>query len=169
MTKDVRGKRGAAAGRDKPTARWGAGTARTVLALAAVALVTASAAAGARSWLTPSGEAGETAKAKSIADAGVRDDPSPLPADVAFTSLNSSGFAPSEIAHEAGRFRIVVQNKSGEATLDLRLNGEADSRFTERHTLGDVQGWTAEVELGAGEYTITEARHPDRVCHLTVQ
>lgn len=91
-----------------------------------------------------------------------------LPPDVALTVINSSGFEPAGIAHSRGRFRVVVQNRSGEGALDLRLDGEQSSRWREEHTLGQIQGWIATVELEPGTYTITEARHPAWVCRLTV-
>lgn len=136
--------------------------------LAVVLLAAAGAAVSARAWLAPRPAAAETAKVRTPGEE-LRDDPPPLPADVTLTTLNASGFTPSEIAHEAGRFRIVVQNRSGEVTLDLRLDGEGSSRWMERHALGEVQGWVAEVELAAGTYTITDSRHPEWVCHLTVR
>lgn len=126
---------------------------------------TAGAAVSARGWLTPRPELAKVG----APEGKMKDDPPLLPADVTLTTLDSSGFTPSEITHEAGRFRIVVQNRSGEAVLDLRLDGEGSSRFNERHVLGDVQGWTAEVDLAAGTYTITEAHHQDWSCRLTVQ
>lgn len=129
----------------------------------------AGAAVSARAWLRPYPAAVEPDKVVAPTGEGVRDDPPPLPADVTLTTLNASGFEPSEIAHEAGRLRIVVRNQSGEARLDLRLDGEGSSRWAERRALGEVQGWTAEVELAAGTYTITEARHPEWVCRLTVR
>lgn len=136
--------------------------------LAIVLSAAAGAAVSARAWLTPRPAAVEPAKVVTL-EGEVRDDPPPLPADVTLTTLNPSGFSPSEIAHEAGRFRIVVQNKSGEATLDLRLDGEGSSRWSERHALGEVQGWIAEVELAAGTYTITDSHHSEWVCRLTVR
>lgn len=140
------------------------------VALLAIALSAAACAAvSARAWLTPrTAAAVEPAKVRTPGEE-VRDDPPPLPADVTLTTLNASGFSPSELAHEAGRFHVVVRNKSGETNLDLRLDGEESSRWTERHALGEVQGWTAEVELAAGTYTITEARHPEWVCRLSVR
>ncbi len=92
-----------------------------------------------------------------------------LPADVTLTVLSDTGFTPSEISHAAGHFRVVVQNRSGVRQLDLRLDGEAQSRFAESHVMGEVQGWIASVDLAAGTYTITEASHTGWVCHLTVQ
>lgn len=133
-------------------------------ALLAALLVTAVVAVNARSWLTPPAAVKEAA-AKTVA----RDAPQQqLPADVTLTTLKSNGFSPKEIAHEAGRFRVVVQNKSGVTNLDLRLDGEQSSRWVERHELGDVQGWIATVELSAGTYTIADSRHPEWVCRLTV-
>lgn len=146
--------------------RWRRGAPAALLVIAVA--VAAVAAVSARAWLTPHLAAMKPARV--VAPEGVmRDDPPPLPADVTLTTLNPSGFEPSEITHEAGRFRIVVQNKSGEAQLDLRLDGEGSSRWAERHALGEVQGWIAEVELAAGTYTITDSHHPEWVCHLTVR
>lgn len=166
MPKDSKNK--SAAG-DERVARRKRGVAPAAL-LAAALMVTAVVAVSARAWLTPRTAAKALAVKEAAVTAVVSDEPQQqLPADVTLTTLNSTGFSPSEIAHEAGRFRIVVQNKSGVADLDLRLDGEQSSRWTERHELGEVQGWIAEVELAAGTYTITDSRHPEWVCHLTVE
>lgn len=136
-------------------------------ALVIAAVITAIITPGGRGGLTPGGETPRPPTPGSAA--GVPDQAQPLPPDVVLTTLDAAGFTPAEIAHEAGRMRVVVQNRSGVARLDLRLDGEQTSRFAERRALGEVQGWTAEVELGAGTYTITEARHPEWVCRLTVR
>jgi len=150
---------------DESVARRRRGVAPAALLAAALLVTTAVVAVSARSWLTP-----RTAAKEVVAKTKVMDDSQQqLPADVTLTTLNATGFSPSEIAHEAGRFRIVVRNKSGVADLDLRLDGEQSSRWVERHELGEIQGWVATVELEPGTYTITEANHPDRSCRLIVQ
>jgi hypothetical protein len=161
MSKDSKSK--SAVGEERTARRRRSVTTASLLVVSL--LVTAVVAVSARSWLRP-----RTAANVAVAKTKAMDDPQQqLPGDVTLTTLNSTGFSPLEIAHDAGRFRIVVQNKSGETNLDLRLDGEQSSRWTERHELGEVQGWIAEVELSAGAYTITDSRHPAWVCHLTVQ
>ena len=134
--------------------------------VAAVAIMT-----GARAWLGTATTAGGANQPQPAPAAMVGQPPQQqgVPADVALTVLETSGFAPSEIGHAAGHFRIVVQNHSGVGALDLRIDGEAQSRFAESHVLGEVQGWIAPVELAAGTYTITEANHPAWVCRLAIQ
>ncbi len=154
------------------------GTPPTALLLAGL-LVTATAAVvavSARSWLTPRTPTAKEASIVSVAERRNESPPPPpqqqqeqLPADVTLTTFNTTGFSPTEITHEAGRFRIVVQNKSALSDLDLRLDSEPTSRWTEQHALGEIQGWVATVELGAGTYLISDARRPELVCHLTVQ
>lgn len=128
------------------------------LMLAIVAMT----ALGTRTWLTtPSRAAGGV---------NVQTTSQQLPADVAFTTLTSEGFAPATVTHAAGRFKLVVQNRSGIEPPALRFNGEADgSSWRNVRVIGQVQGWTREVELEAGTYTLTEANHPEWICRVIVQ
>jgi len=140
-----------------------------VMALTGAAVIVAFITAGGRGWLAPGVEPPRHSMPATVTVVGAQDQSPPVPADVALTTLNTSGFAPAEITHAAGRFRVVVQNRSGAEQLDLRLDGEQSSRWSEQRALGEIQGWVATVELEPGTFTITEARHPEWVCRLTVQ
>lgn len=144
----------------------------TVVLVIVSVLLLASLAINARTWLTTR-NATDSATAPSrqvveppmiVASASRQEE-----TEVVLTTLTSSGFTPAAVTHGAGSFQIVIQNKSNVPTLDLRLNGEASSRWQRQNTLGEVQGWVATVELEAGTYTITEAQHPEWVCRLIVQ
>lgn len=127
------------------------------------------AAVGARTQLLPGGVYAMGQVVAAAPERGKQDtSPPPLPPDVTLTTLHSSGFAPTEITHAAGRFRIVIENRSEVKQLDLRLDEEESGRWREEHAIGEIQGWIARVELEPGTYTIKEAHHPGWVCRLTV-
>ncbi len=82
-------------------------------------------------------------------------------------SLSTSGFDPAEATRPAGPVAIMVENVniSGEYTLQLKAeNGTVVKEVTVQK---GSTGW-ADV-LQAGSYTLTEAAHPQWVCHIIIQ
>ncbi len=137
---------------------------RTWVIALLIAVVATTITLGARMWMTASSHAA------GMEGSNTQTANQQLPPDVAFTTLTSSGFAPTVVMHAAGQFKLVVQNKSGIEPPALRFNGETDGNaWRNVRTLGQVHGWTREVDLDAGTYTLTEANHPEWVCQVRVQ
>lgn len=81
--------------------------------------------------------------------------------------LSSDGFSPSAVQHAAGTFAIVVENTDVEGDYTLRLKAADGTVVKEVQVQKGSAAWT--VTLTAGEYTLTEAGHPQWECRITVQ
>lgn len=81
--------------------------------------------------------------------------------------LSSDGFSPSAVQHAAGTFAIVVENANVEGDYTLRLKAADGTVVKEVQVQKGSAAWT--VTLTAGEYTLTEAGHPQWECRITVQ
>ena len=81
--------------------------------------------------------------------------------------LSNEGFSPSEAQHVAGTFAIVVENANVEGDYTLRLKAADGTVVKEVQVQKGSAAWT--VTLTAGEYTLTEASHPQWQCRITVQ
>jgi hypothetical protein len=81
--------------------------------------------------------------------------------------MGSSGFTPAEVQHAAGTFAIAVENSAITGEYTLRLKDAAGALVKEVQVQKGSAAWT--VTLSAGEYTLTEANHPQWVCRIVVQ
>jgi hypothetical protein len=81
--------------------------------------------------------------------------------------LSNDGFMPSEVQHAAGTFAIAVENSNIEGEYTLRLKAADGTVVKEVQVQKGSAAWT--VTLTAGEYTLTEASHPQWLCRITVQ
>ena len=81
--------------------------------------------------------------------------------------LGGNGFTPAEVQHAAGTFAIMVENSNVEGEYTLRLKNAAGVVIKEVQVQKGSAAWT--VTLSAGEYTLTEASHPQWLCRITVQ
>ena len=81
--------------------------------------------------------------------------------------LSSDGFSPSAVQHAAGTFAIVVENTNIDGDYTLRLKAAEGTVVKEVQVQKGSAAWT--VTLAAGEYTLTEASHPQWQCRITVQ
>lgn len=89
--------------------------------------------------------------------------------DVIATTLNPSGFSPTEFSHAAGRFNLRVNNQSGQPKAMLRLNRSGGERMTEVPLTDKVRWVIAAVDLTPGSYTLTVADHASWTCQITIQ
>jgi len=78
------------------------------------------------------------------------------------------GFQPAEISRAAGRFFLLVQNRSGANPLALRVSSQGGGTLREFTITSNELDWADEINLPAGQYTVTEANHPDWVCTLMI-
>ena len=81
--------------------------------------------------------------------------------------IGSGGFAPAQAQHAAGTFAIAVENSAIAGEYTLRLKDAAGAIVKEIQVQKGSAAWT--VTLSAGEYTLTEANHPQWLCRITVQ
>jgi cupredoxin-like protein len=81
--------------------------------------------------------------------------------------LSNDGFSPSEVQRAAGTFAIAVENANVEGEYTLRLKAADGTVVKEVQIQKGSAAWT--VTLTAGEYTLTEASHPQWQCRITVQ
>lgn len=81
--------------------------------------------------------------------------------------LNTDGFTPAAVQRAAGTFAIAVENSalSGEYTLQMKAHD--GTVIKEVQVQKGSAAWT--ITLSAGEYTVTEASHPQWLCRITVQ
>ena len=85
-------------------------------------------------------------------------------------TLRFEGFDPEETTVQAGRFLLAVSNQSGAEGLVLRINRDETGELVRELTVpAGSQDWSAEVELGAGGYLLSEVDHPAWLLHIIAQ
>lgn len=87
---------------------------------------------------------------------------------IVFT-LRPTGFEPSEINVPEGRYLLVVENRTGMPEVNLQLYRQPGQKQKEARLIRGKSVWKSVVELNAGRYVITEAGHPEWVCHVVVR
>ena len=83
-------------------------------------------------------------------------------------ALRPTGFEPAEITRPAGRVLMAVSNQSGTTEAVLRLSKEGDKRAHEVRLSKNKRLWRKVVDLAPGDYTLTEASHPEWTCRITI-
>jgi hypothetical protein len=76
------------------------------------------------------------------------------------------GFNPSELTVPAGRYLIVLSNRTGRSDLAFRLDREGNGRVSESRP--NRRDWKQQVQLLPGNYTLTEANNPSWRCSIQV-
>ena len=96
----------------------------------------------------------------------------PRRVEVEILSIQPNGFEPSQITRSSGRFLLAIDNRSEVEDLRLRLN-RVQTHLPEPALL-DVTvpkerlNLDEYINLPPGNYMLTEANHPDWVCHITI-
>lgn len=85
-------------------------------------------------------------------------------------TLRPTGFEPAFITRPAGRFLLMVDNRSGSPVMTLQLDKQAgaSTRLRDVRIPREELDWSDVVDLHPGSYILTEAAHPERVCHITI-
>lgn len=83
-------------------------------------------------------------------------------------TIRPTGFEPSELTRPQGRFLLAVNNRSGLAEVNLRLDRVAGNRLREVRVPRNKLDWREFVELPPGRYLLTEAGQPNWVCSITI-
>lgn len=147
---------------------------KTAFGLALVLLVILLIVAGMnmRTWLNKT--AGTTSSAPTAAvepktqDQGVRSKPTPTQLDSVLITINRGGFYPAALSRPKGKFFLLVENRSEAREVDLRIDRVAGDRLRKVKVSSGQLDWTELLDLSPGEYRLTEAKHPDWVCHITI-
>ena len=102
------------------------------------------------------------AAAAAAADDQARD------AKVALISIRSTGFEPRELALTAGKYLLVVRNRSSADEFAIRVQRETGETLHELRA--GLRGRDAKqfLQLTPGEYVLQETSHPDWTCRITV-
>lgn len=87
---------------------------------------------------------------------------------VILLTIRPTGFEPAEATLPAGKYLLVVQNRSGLKELTLRLDAASKGRLLEVNTPKGKLDWRRKLNLAPGNYTLTEANNPEWVCRVTI-
>jgi hypothetical protein len=96
--------------------------------------------------------------------------PKPVPTHVEseLITIRPSGFEPTQITRPKGNFFLFVENRSGLNSVTLRLDRVAGNRLIDVPVPRERLDWAELLNLTPGDYTVTEANHPNWVCHVTI-
>jgi hypothetical protein len=123
-------------------------------------------------WLMPAGKselAASVTKVETVAPpAPAQSISSQERLEAEIITIRPTGFEPKEINRREGRFLLTVENRSGLEEVSLRLDREAGSRQREARVRRNKLDWREIVNLPPGRYTLTEADHPDWICHIII-
>ncbi len=94
--------------------------------------------------------------------------PPPERLEIEVITILPHGFEPAEITRASGQFGIAVENRSGLEDVQLRLDRVSGNRLYEAEVPRQKLNWKQGVDLTPGLYVLTEASHPEWVCHITI-
>lgn len=84
-------------------------------------------------------------------------------------TVSSQGMTPSSATVSAGIVHLLVKNTSSVETLQLKVVRESGEVVKEMSAPNSSGEWAIELELSAGQYTISEATNRLWNCHLTAE
>jgi len=84
-------------------------------------------------------------------------------------TVSSQGMTPTSATVGAGIVHLLVKNTSSVETLHLKVTREDGELVKEMNAPNGSDEWAIELELSAGQYTISEASNTAWSCHLTAQ
>lgn len=88
--------------------------------------------------------------------------------DAVVVTLQPTGFEPKEINRARGLFLLVVDNRSNNPDITLRLDHESGRREHEERVNGGRIDWQKPFDLHPGNYVLSEASHPNWVCNIRI-
>ncbi|MDQ3802235.1 MAG: hypothetical protein M3416_00030 [Acidobacteriota bacterium] len=84
-------------------------------------------------------------------------------------ALLPTGFDPAEVTLPQGRYLLAVENRTGLVEeIELRLHRENSDKLREKRVPKGKRAWKEVIDLLPGRYVVSEAGHPDWVCHITI-
>jgi hypothetical protein len=88
--------------------------------------------------------------------------------DSVLVTIFPGGFNRTQITSPAIPFFLLIENRSGLSEVSLRLDRVAGSRLRTAAVEREQPNWADLLDLSPGEYVLSEANHPDWICHITV-
>ena len=83
-------------------------------------------------------------------------------------TITRFGFETTEVNRPAGKFFLLIENRSGLNPITLRLKSERGEKVIEVTQPQDQLDWADELNLRPGQYTLTLAERPAWVCDITI-
>jgi hypothetical protein len=83
-------------------------------------------------------------------------------------AVRPNGFDPSEFSRPKGPFFLAVINRSRVDTLSLHLDREVGGHVKDLGTDIKTGRGAQVIDVPPGRYLLTEANHPDWICHMTI-
>jgi hypothetical protein len=121
----------------------------------------------ARSWYAQTAVAEKPGIAMSQ-EQSAHTEPTPVRMQAELIVITQTGFSPSDISRPQGGFLLTVSNRSDLEELRLRLDREGGDRLRDVQVSRPKKDWRDAAFLPPGNYTLTEASHPDWVCRITI-
>jgi hypothetical protein len=92
----------------------------------------------------------------------------PLGIESEIITIRRGGFEPAEIIRPKGPVLWMVDNRSGLKDVSLHLDQEHGNRLRDMLVHREQLDWSETIDLPPGRYQLTEADHPDWICHITI-
>ena len=83
-------------------------------------------------------------------------------------SISRFGLETTAITRPAGKFFLMIENRSGLNPITFRLQAEHGEKVFEVTQPTDQLDWADEMNLHPGHYTLTIAERPSWVCEITI-
>jgi hypothetical protein len=84
-------------------------------------------------------------------------------------TISNTGISPTSATVSGGIIHLKVENSSSRNTLTLRISRENGSLVREVVLNEGVRELSTELEIGAGQYVVTDASISTWSCALTIQ
>lgn len=88
--------------------------------------------------------------------------------DSVLITIFPGGFNTTQITSPAIPFFLLIENCSGLSEVSLKLDRVAGNRLRQVAVGREQPDWSDLLDLTPGEYVLSEANHPDWICHITV-
>jgi hypothetical protein len=82
-------------------------------------------------------------------------------------TITTRGVEPAEITRPAGKFILMVDNRSGEE-MDFRIARETGESLHDIRSSREERDWSDIMDLKPGKYVLTERNRPDLTCSITI-
>jgi hypothetical protein len=92
----------------------------------------------------------------------------PIQIDHALITLTPRGFYPSEVTRPEGPFLLAVDSRVGNRDITLRITRDNGAKEKEKSLKKGQSRWRQLIDLSPGRYVLTEADHPEWVCHINI-
>lgn len=109
------------------------------------------------------------AKSESSEPAVMKADRANSRVETEVVTITPRGFEPAEITRPAGRFVLLVENRTELGDLELRLyNTDRRMHLRERRLSREERDWIEELDLEPGHYVLKETNHSRWSCQFTI-